>query len=442
MRMSLSEKLKILGAAAKYDVSCASSGVNRSGKPGGVGSAVSCGLCHSFTEDGRCLSLLKVLMSNQCVYDCAYCLNRASNDIPRAAFTPRELADLTIEFYRRNYIEGLFLSSGVLGTPDNTMEQMIKAITILRSEYLFNGYIHAKIIPGASDELTERLGRLCDRISVNMEFASHRALNLLAQDKSHKEIISSMGSVTNKLIQNKEERRLFKSAPDFAPSGQSTQLIVGATRERDYTIIRLADAMYKKLRLKRVYYSAYLPVVKHPDLPSLDISPPLQREHRLYQADFLLRFYQFTPEEILSQKDSDLDLDVDPKISWALRNPDFFPVEINTADYYTLLRVPGIGQRSAKRIVQSRRFSRLDETGLLKMGAVKRALNFITINGKFYGQCQPGHPMLRAILRDNDPSGQITFDTLPFYRSKKIQAGADDTGTELIEAVSSVSAAG
>lgn len=433
MNLSIAEKLKILGAGAKYDVSCASSGINRKAKPGQIGSTTACGLCHTFAEDGRCISLLKVLMSNQCIFNCAYCVNRADNDIVRTAFTPREIADLTIEFYRRNYIEGLFLSSGVVGTPDNTMELMIKAIRILRNEYRFGGYIHAKIIPGSDKRLADILGRLCDRISINMEFASHRALNLLASDKSHKDIISSMGNVTNQLVQNKEERRKFKSAPLFAPAGQSTQLIIGATAERDYTIVRLAQALYKKLGMKRVYYSAYMPIVKHPDLPGKDTSPPIVREHRLYQADWLMRFYGFTPEEIFSDKDESLDLEVDPKISWALKHADFFPVEVNSADYYTLLRVPGIGQRTAQRIVQSRRFSRLDDTNLVKMGMIRRAFYFITVNGRFLGRCLPDNPALKFILKDNSLNGQITFDNI--IKGKQIEDEA--SAAKLISAVSS-----
>lgn len=432
MELSTAEKLKILGAGAKYDVSCASSGVNRKAKPGQVGSAAACGLCHTFTEDGRCISLLKVLMSNQCIFNCAYCVNRADNDIPRTAFTPREIADLTIEFYRRNYIEGLFLSSGVVGSPDNTMELMINAIRILREEYRFGGYIHAKIIPGSDNRLADILGRLCDRISINMEFASHRALRLLAVDKSHTDIIGSMGNVTNRLVQNKEERRKFKSAPLFAPAGQSTQLIIGATAERDYTIVRLAQALYKKLGMKRVYYSAYMPIVKHPDLPGKDVSPPLVREHRLYQADWLMRYYGFTPEDIFSDKDESLDLEVDPKISWALKHADFFPIEVNSADYYTLLRVPGIGQRTAKRIIQSRRFSRLDDKSLVKMGMIRRAFYFITVNGKFLGRCAPDNPALKFILKDNNLNGQITFDSI--ISDKRIED--EKSAAKLISAVS------
>ncbi len=437
MEMSVSEKLKILGAGAKYDVSCASSGVSRKSGSGQTGSTVFSGLCHTFTEDGRCISLLKVLMSNKCRFNCAYCVNRAENDIPRASFTPRELADLTMEFYRRNYIEGLFLSSGVVGSPDNTMELMIKTVKILREEYRFGGYIHAKIIPGADERLAERMGRLCDRISINLEFASRRALKLLASDKSQTDIIGSMGSVTNRLLENAEERRKFKSAPPFAPAGQSTQLIIGATAERDYTIVRLAQALYKRLGMKRVYYSAYVPVVKHPDLPGRDTSPPLVREHRLYQADWLIRFYGFTPEDIFSDRDESLDLEVDPKISWALKHADFFPVEVNTADYYTLLRVPGIGQRTAQRIVQARRFSRLEDINLIKMGMVRRAFYFITVNGRFLGRCAPDNPALKFMLRDNNINCQITFDSL--MSAKRLEDEGSAAG--LISAVSASSPA-
>ncbi len=377
------DKLHILTDAAKYDVACTSSGVDRGGVQGSLGSAAACGICHSFTPDGRCVSLLKVLQSNVCVYDCEYCINRRSNDRRRATFKPRELADLTIQFYRRNYIEGLFLSSGVVKNPDYTVEQMIMTLEILRYEYRFNGYIHVKAIPNADCALIDRLALLTDRISINIELPSEQSLKRLAPDKHRHSIIAPMGHIASGIVQNKYEMVKYRSAPKFAPAGQSTQMIVGASEDSDYQILKLTAALYKKYSLKRVFYSAYTPINSGGNLPAVDTKPPLLREHRLYQADWLLRFYGFEADEILSEENCELNPLLDPKCNWALNNLHLFPVEINRADYYTLLRVPGIGVRSAKRIVTARRHASLGFDNLKKMGIVlKRAQYFITCSGK------------------------------------------------------------
>lgn len=378
------EKLKILGESAKYDSSCTSSGVDRrGGTSDGIGSAASCGLCHSFAADGRCISLLKILMTNYCMYDCKYCINRRSNDVPRARFTPDEIADLTINFYRRNYIEGLFLSSGIIQSPDYTCEQIIEALSILRNKYKFYGYIHAKTIPGADPELINRLGTLADRISVNIELPSQKSLNTLAPDKSKSSILLPMGHITNKIRQNSYEIVKYKAAPKFAPAGQSTQMIIGATPDTDFQILRLSEAMYGKYRLKRVFYSAYIPVGDQKLLPPAGTKPPLLREHRLYQADWLLRFYGFKAEEILDEQHQEFNPLLDPKCNWALHHPECFPVEINKAPYEMLLRVPGIGVKSAQKIVTARRQAKLDYPDLRKLGVVlKRANYFILCLGK------------------------------------------------------------
>ena len=383
--MELLQKLEILADAAKYDAACTSSGVRRGSRPGMIGNTSSsiAGCCHSFSADGRCVTLLKVLMTNCCVYDCKYCVNRRSNDTRRAAFTPRELAELTIGFYRRNYIEGLFLSSGVLRSPDYTTEQMIECLRLLRQEYRFNGYIHAKAIPGTSPELVQQLGLLADRLSVNIELPSQEGLQTLAPDKSKQAILRPMALIRDQAAQSKAELVKYKHASVFAPAGQSTQLIVGATRDTDRHILHLTESLYQKYRLKRVFYSAYVPVVENTLLPSLDTKPPLLREHRLYQADWLLRFYGFEAGELLSEKNPDFNLFLDPKADWALRHLEQFPVEVNCASYEELLRVPGIGVKSARRIVQARRSSRLEYQHLKKIGVVlKRAIYFITCNGR------------------------------------------------------------
>ena len=372
------EKLKILADAAKYDVSCASSGTSRAGTKDSIGSAAGWGICHSFTPDGRCVSLFKILLTNHCIYDCAYCSNRRSNDVKRTAFTAEELAELTIEFYRRNYIEGLFLSSGVMRNPDYTMEQMLRVITLLRTVYRFNGYIHAKAIPGASPELVAKLGLLVDRMSVNLEIPSEQNLKLLAPEKDYESVFAPMRTIQQGMLESAEDRKKFKKAPKFVPAGQSTQVIIGATPDTDKQILTLASALYKRPSFKRVYYSGYIPINKDDSRLPMLAKPPLVRENRLYQADWLMRFYEFKASEIVNDTHPDLDLDIDPKMGWALRNPSFFPIDINVAPYEIILRVPGIGVKSAKLIIASRRYGRLNSVQLKKMGVVmKRAQYFI-----------------------------------------------------------------
>ncbi len=381
--MDLMEKLKILADSAKYDVACTSSGVDRKTPEGGIGSAASCGICHTFAADGRCVSLLKVLMSNYCIYDCCYCVNRRSNDVPRAAFTPRELADLTIRFYRRNYIEGLFISSGIIGSPDETCERMIQTVRILREEYRFGGYIHAKAIPGADSTLIAKLGLLVDRMSVNIELPSQTSLAKLAPDKNKEAILKPMGLIAQGIQANQKDLVRYRSAPKFAPAGQSTQMIIGATPDTDFQILNLAEGLYRKYRLKRVFYSAYMPVVENPLLPALGTRPPLLREHRLYQADWLLRYYGFTAGELLDEEHAQFNPLIDPKCNWAINHLELFPVEVNRCSYEMLLRVPGIGVKSAKRILTARKTGQLDYSGLKRLGVVlKRAQYFITCKGK------------------------------------------------------------
>ena len=381
--MDLFDKLEILSDSAKYDVACTSSGTDRSSDGTGMGNAVGCGICHSFAADGRCISLLKVLMSNACVYDCKYCVNRVSNDVRRATFTPRELAELTMNFYRRNYIEGLFLSSAVVKNPDYTCARMIETLRILREEYRFGGYIHAKAIPGADNALITRLGMLADRMSVNIELPSNQGLQTLAPDKTKESILRPMGLISTRIQENSTELVKYRHAPKFASGGQSTQMIVGATPDSDYKIITLSAALYKKYSLKRVFYSAYIPVVENPLLPAVDTKPPLLREHRLYQADWLLRFYGFDADELLDEQHPFFNPYVDPKCNWALNHMDMFPVEVNRATKETLLRVPGIGTRSVQRILVARRMGPLDFEDLKKLGVVlKRAQYFITSKGK------------------------------------------------------------
>lgn len=379
MNETVLEKLKILVESAKYDVSCASSGTSRSGKKGMVGSAAGWGICHSFAEDGRCISLLKIMLTNYCMYDCAYCINRRSNDLPRATLSVTELVDLTIEFYRRNYIEGLFLSSGVVRSPDYTMERLVRVVKDLRLIHRFNGYIHMKSIPGASQELVNEAGLYADRLSVNIEIPNEKSLQTLAPEKDFKSVFAPMRYIQQGVLQSAEERKRFRHAPRFAPAGQSTQMIIGATADTDKDILRLSSALYQRPTMKRVYYSGFIPVNDYDNrLPALK-QPPLVRENRLYQADWLLRFYEFKVDEIVNDAYPELDLEVDPKLSWALRNPHMFPVDINKADYELLLRVPGIGVKSAKMIVVSRRYSRLGSEQLKKIGVVmKKAQYFIT----------------------------------------------------------------
>ncbi len=384
--MDLADKIRILSDSAKYDVSCSSSGSSRKNKKGGIGNAAPSGICHSWAADGRCISLLKILFTNYCMYDCKYCVNRSSNDIPRAAFTPDELINLTINFYRRNYIEGLFLSSAICISPDHTMELLLKTVKRLRCEVSFNGYIHVKAIPGASPALIEETGRYADRMSVNIELPSDESLKLLAPQKTKESIIKPMGLIRSGIVRNREEKNKFRNAPQFVPGGQSTQLIVGATKENDLKILRLSESLYNIYNLKRVYYSAYVPVSNHPSLPAIS-GPPLLREHRLYQADWLLRFYGFNSGELLDEGNPNFDELLDPKCGWAVRNLDKFPVEINNADYFTLLRVPGVGVKSAQRILRSRKFSKLDFDDLKKLGIVlKRAKYFITCKGRYLPQ--------------------------------------------------------
>lgn len=375
------DKLKILAESAKYDVSCASSGTSRSHKKGQIGSAEGWGICHSFAEDGRCISLLKIMLTNNCIYDCAYCINRRSNDLPRATFSVTELVNLTIEFYRRNYIEGLFLSSGVVRNPDYTMERLVKVVKDLRQVYRFNGYIHLKSIPGASQELVNEAGLYSDRMSVNIEIPNEQSLQLLAPEKDFQSVFTPMRYIQQGMLQSAEERKKYRHAPHFVPAGQSTQMIVGATSDSDKDILHLTSALYKRPSMKRVYYSGFVPVNGYDNrLPALK-QPPLVRENRLYQADWLLRFYNFKVDEIVDDSYPDLDLEIDPKLAWALRHPEAFPVDINRADYEMLLRVPGLGVKSAKMILTARRYSRLGTSHLKQIGVVlKKAQYFITCN--------------------------------------------------------------
>ena len=381
--MDLMKKLEILADAAKYDVACTSSGVDRKNDGTGIGNCVKAGICHSFSADGRCISLLKILLTNECIYDCKYCVNRRSNDVPRASFTPKEVCDLSIGFYRRNYIEGLFLSSGVVGNPDLTMELLYQTLYKLRTEYHFQGYIHVKAIPGASPELIEKTGYLADRMSVNLELPTEEALKVLAPQKKRERMLMPIRQVQTMRKSNKEELILYRHAPKFVPAGQSTQMIIGAGGETDYQIMKMAEGMYRNYEMKRVFYSAFVRVNDDSHLPALPGGPPLLREHRLYQADWLLRYYGFETKELLSEDKPDFNVFLDPKCDWALRHLDLFPVEIMRADYQTLLRVPGIGYKSAQRIVRARRLGSLDYESLKKMGVVlKRAIYFITCKGK------------------------------------------------------------
>lgn len=382
-QLSVMEKLQILTDAAKYDVACTSSGSERKGSSQGIGNSKMCGICHSFSADGRCISLLKILFTNECIYDCKYCINRKSNDVVRTSFTPAEICELTIEFYRRNYIEGLFLSSGIINSPDYTMELIYSAIYKLRTEYRFEGYIHVKAIPGTSQPLIDRIGLLVDRMSINLELPTAEGLKKLAPNKHRKNILAPMRQIQDGINQNKNELVLFNHAPRFVPAGQSTQMIIGATGETDYHIVNVAESLYKKFELKRVFYSAFVQVNEDKDLPALPGGPPLLREHRLYQADFLMRFYGFSAGELLTEDRPNFNTYFDPKCDWALRHLEHFPVEINKAPMEMILRVPGIGVKSAQRIVRSRRNGTLSFEDLKKIGVVlKRALYFITCNGK------------------------------------------------------------
>ena len=383
-KMSIYEKLQILTDAAKYDVACTSSGVERKGDGTGIGNCSKAGICHSFSADGRCISLLKILFTNECIYDCKYCVNRSSNDVIRTSFTPDEICTLTMEFYRRNYIEGLFLSSGILKNPNYTMELIYAALYKLRHVCNFQGYIHVKAIPGADPILIQKVGFLADRMSVNLELPTAESLRLLAPHKSRKNILAPMRLVQEKSKENRQELTLYKSAPRFVPAGQSTQMIIGASPETDYQILRVAESLYQKFGLKRVFYSAFVAVNEDKALPArTSDGPPLLREHRLYQADWLLRYYKFEANELLNEKNPNFNIFLDPKCNWALNHLEYFPVEVNRASYDVLLRVPGIGCKSAGRIVKARRFGSLEFEDLRKMGVVlKRALYFITCSGK------------------------------------------------------------
>lgn len=377
----INEKLSILADAAKYDVSCSSSGSNRKNKDKGLGNAGG-GICHTYTEDGRCVSLLKILLTNHCIFDCAYCVTRRSNDIKRAAFTVQEVVDLTINFYRRNYIEGLFLSSGIFKNADYTMERLVRIAKKLRMEHNFNGYIHLKTIPGASPELLDEAGLYADRLSVNLEIPTDDGLKLLAPEKNRKDMIDPMSHLKDRILQRQDEKKLIKSTPMFAPAGQSTQMIIGASGESDRQIISLAQNYYEQFKLKRVYYSGYIPISLDKRLPALGTDVPTARENRLYQTDWLMRFYGFKAEEIVSESHPLLDLDIDPKLSWALRNMDQFPIDVNRADYELILRIPGVGVGSAKKIVATRQFGALTMERLKKIGiAINRAKYFITCKG-------------------------------------------------------------
>ena len=371
------EKLQILADAAKYDVSCSSSGSNRKNTNKGIGDTGG-GICHTYTEDGRCVSLLKILLTNVCIYDCAYCVSRRSNDIKRAAFTVQEVVDLTMNFYRRNYIEGLFLSSGIFKNADYTMERMVKIVKKLRLEERFNGYIHLKTIPGASEELIREAGLYADRMSINLEMPTETGLKLLAPEKSHDEVKKDLGFVQNQITQFSSERKLIKSTPKFVPAGQTTQMVIGATPETDKDIMFTADKFYKNFGLRRVYYSGYIPISNDARMPALNTQPPLLRENRLYQTDWLLRFYGFNVQELFDDQNQNLDVQVDPKLSWALRNPHVFPIDINSADYKMILRIPGVGVKSAMKIVQARQFGKIHIYQLKKLGvAYNRAKYFI-----------------------------------------------------------------
>ena len=431
--MSLYDKLNILSDAAKYDVSCTSSGVERRGDGTGMGNCRKAGICHSFSSDGRCISLLKILFTNECIYDCKYCINRSSNDVVRTSFTPEEVCTLTMEFYRRNYIEGLFLSSGILKSPDYTMELIYAALYRLRHICNFQGYIHVKAIPGADQRLIRMTGFLADRMSVNMELPTAESLRLLAPHKSRKNILAPMRFVQEKMKENHHEITLYKNAPRFVPAGQSTQMIIGATPETDYQILRVTEALYKKFDLKRVFFSAFVPVNEDKALPSIrDQGPPLLREHRLYQADWLLRFYHFEAEELLDEENQNFNVYLDPKCCWALRHLDIFPVEINRADYYTLLRVPGIGYKSAGRIVKARRWGCIGFEDLNKMGVVlKRALYFITCSGKMmYPVRIDEDSITRNLLntRERIPEEveRMTFRQLSLFDDMGIGGGIQD----------------
>ncbi|HAQ41133.1 MAG TPA: putative DNA modification/repair radical SAM protein [Clostridiales bacterium] len=404
-------KLKILSDAAKYDVSCVSSGVERKNRnTGGIGNASAAGICHTWSADGRCISLLKILLTNDCIYDCSYCLNRVTNTTERATFTPEEVAELTIQFYRRNYIEGLFLSSAVEKSPDNTMENIYKVLEILRYKYNFWGYVHVKVIPGASPLLVQKTGMLADRMSVNIELPTRESLRILAPQKKIENILKPMSLINNEITRTIEDKQHFSSTPRFVPGGQSTQMIIGATPDSDKTILNLSQNLYEKFHMKRVFFSAYIPVISSPMLPAVSTMPPLLREHRLYQADWLMRFYYFHSEELFTQDNQNLDLEFDPKMMYALRNIDKFPIEINKASYEELLRIPGLGVTSAQRIVRERKNAELSYDSLKKMRTVlKRARYFITVKGKYYGNVNFDPEVIKEELRQKEIQRQLSI---------------------------------
>ncbi len=411
MSEKILKKLEILAGAAKYDVSCSSSGSKRRNTQKGLGNTTGMGICHTFTEDGRCVSLLKILLTNYCIYDCAYCVSRSSNDVPRAAFTVDEVVNLTMHFYRRNYIEGLFLSSGIFKNADYTMERLVRIAKKLRTEHRFNGYIHLKAIPGASDELVKEAGLYADRLSVNIELPTEESLKKLAPEKNTTDIIKPMSFIHHTVQENRNEVQLFRHAPVFVPAGQSTQMIVGATPDSDWQVMQQADGLYKRFSLKRVYYSAYVPMLQDSRLPAIHTQPPTQRENRLYQTDWLLRFYGFSLNEILNTQHQNLDTDIDPKLGWALRNLHLFPVDINRADYELILRIPGLGLTSAKKIVAGRRFQHLSLEHLKQFGvALNRAKYFMTC----IGWNGPRHDwnaqqIKRHILSSNQSNNQLSL---------------------------------
>lgn len=408
---NLFEKLRILSDAAKYDVSCVSSGVERKNNTvGGIGNASAAGICHTWSADGRCISLLKILLTNDCIYDCSYCLNRVTNPTKRATFTPEEVAELTIQFYRRNYIEGLFLSSAVEKNPDHTMENIYKVLELLRYKYNFWGYVHVKIIPGANPMLVQKTGMLADRVSVNIELPTKESLKILAPQKKIENIIKPMSLINNEITRTLEDKRHFVNTPRFVPGGQSTQMIIGATPDSDKTILGMSQNLYERFNMKRVFFSAYIPVISSPNLPAISTMPPLVREHRLYQADWLMRFYYFHSEELFTETEPNLDLEFDPKMMYALRNIDKFPIEINKADYEELLRIPGLGVTSAQRIIRERKNAELSYDSLRKMKTVlKRAKYFITVKGKYYGNVKIEPETIRNELRQQEIQKQLSI---------------------------------
>lgn len=410
----IKEKLEILADAAKYDVSCSSSGGKRKNE-GGVGNSSASGICHTYTKDGRCVSLLKILLTNHCIYDCAYCVSRRSNDIKRAAFTVDEVVDLTMSFYRRNYIEGLFLSSGIFKNPDYTMERLVLIAKKLRQEQKFFGYIHLKTIPGASDELIQEAGRYADRLSINLEIPSAEGLKLLAPEKSHEDMIKPISFISNKLQQTKDEIKIIKSTPKFAPAGQSTQLIVGASNDTDLKIIKVADYFYNKHTMKRVYYSGYVPITTDARLPSIHTPVPALREHRLYQADWLMRFYGFDADEILDVSHPFLDLELDPKVAWAVRNSHLFPVNIQSASKEMLLRVPGLGVKTVMKILKARKFQTVRLEHLKKMGAAtNRAKYFIDLEEtRNFTRSLDSHHLRNLLIKGSQSKYKTVQLTIP-----------------------------